>query len=98
MIGRGEAAAHRRERLQAAAAAQRDALAAQWQGLRPALRVADRGVALARSVARHPLLVIAAAAALLVWRPRRTLQWVQYGVMAWQLLRRLGAAGSKNNQ
>lgn len=95
MIGRGEAAARRRARLQGVVAAQRETLAAQWRGVQPALRIADRGVALARSAARHPLLVVAAAAALVIWRPRRALQWVQYGVMEWQLLRRFSATDPK---
>ena len=96
MIGRGEAAARRRAHLQAVAAAQRETLAQQWRGVQPVFRLADRGVGLARSVARHPLLVVAATAALVIWRPRRALQWANYGVMAWQLLRRFSVAASKN--
>jgi hypothetical protein len=95
LIGRAEAAARRRARLQAVVAAQRETLTAQWRGVQPALRIADRGVALARSAARHPLLVVAAAALLVIWRPRRSLQWAQYGVMAWQLLRRFSAPEPK---
>lgn len=98
MIGRSDALARRRTQLLATAAAQRAAFAAQWQGVRPALGIADRGVSLARSVARHPLLVAAAAAALVIWRPRRALRWAQYGVMAWQFARRFSATESKNNQ
>lgn len=102
MNGRGDAVARRRAQLLATVAAQRAALAAQWQGVQPVLGIADRGVSLVRSVARHPLLVVAAAAALVVWRPRRALQWVQYGVMGWQLVRRFSVAASttdsKNNQ
>lgn len=95
MIARNDALARRRAQLLATVAAQRAALAAQCRSVQPLLRVADRGVFVVRTVARHPLLVVAAAAALVIWRPRRTLQVLQYGVMAWQLLRRFNAADSK---
>jgi hypothetical protein len=96
--GSGDTAAARRVRLLTTVAAQRATLAAQWQGVLPALNLADRGVSAVRTVARHPLLVVVAVAALALWRPRRTLQVLQYGAMAWQMVRRFSAADSKNNK
>lgn len=87
-----EQLAARRTLLQSQAAAQRAALAQQLQRWRPPLALADRGIACARTAARHPLLIAAAAVLLATWRPRRALGLVQYGLMAWQLLRRIRAA------
>lgn len=86
-----EQLAARRAQLQAQASAQRAILAQQLQRWRPPLALADRGIACARAAARHPLLIAAAAVLLVAWRPRRALGLVQYGWMAWQLLRRVRA-------
>lgn len=83
----------RRAQLVAQAAAQRAMLARQARILKAPLRVADQGVAAARTLGRHPLLVAGAAALLLAWRPRRALALLQYGWMGWQMLRRLRANG-----
>jgi hypothetical protein len=79
----------KRAQLVAQAAVQRAALARQARILKAPLRIADQGVAAARTLGRHPLLVAGAAALFLAWRPRRALAWLQYGWMGWQMLRRL---------
>ncbi len=81
--------AAKRARLVALAAEQRAALGRQVQPLKMSLRVADQGVAVARTLGRHPLLVAGAAVLLVAWRPRRALRWLQYGWMGWQIVLKL---------
>lgn len=88
---RSEDLAAKRERLVARAAAQRVELAHQMAPWRARLAVADKGVSVVRMVGRHPLLVAGAALLLAVWRPRRTVKVLQYGWVAWQLVRELRA-------
>jgi hypothetical protein len=58
------------------------------QTLAPALRVADQVQAGGRWLRGHPALVVAAAAALLVWRPSAILSMVSRGLWLWrQVLR-----------
>jgi len=89
MNTRAQDLAAKRERLVARAAAQRVALAHQFEPWRDRLAVVDRGITLVRSAGRHPLLFALAAAALVAWRPRRALNWLQFGLMAWRVVRRL---------
>jgi len=89
MNTRAQDLAAKRERLVARAAAQRVALAHQLEPWRDRLAVVDRGIALGRSAGRHPLLFALVAAALVAWRPRRALNWLQFGLMAWRVVRRL---------
>lgn len=81
--------AAKRERLVAKAAVQRVELAHQIQPWRARLAVADKGISVVRMVGRHPLLLAGAALLLAVWRPRRTVKLLQYGWVAWQLVREL---------
>ena len=88
---RSEDLAAKRERLVAKAAVQRVELAHQIQPWRARLAVADKGISIVRTVGRHPLLLAGAAMLLAVWRPRRTVKVLQYGWVAWQLVRELRA-------
>lgn len=96
MNAAAETLAQRRQRLIAKAAAQRVSLSQQMQPWRARLALADRGVTMLRTAGRHPLLLGAAAALLLLWRPRRALQWMQYGWVGWQAVRKLRSAWSEN--
>ena len=91
MITRARELAMKRERLVAKAAAQRVVLAYQFEPWRARLAVADQGIAVVRSASRHPLLLTLAATLLVVWRPRRMVRLLQYGWVAWQLVRELRA-------
>lgn len=84
--------AAKRERLIAQAAQQRAVLAQQMDPWRARLAVADQGVAAVRTASRHPLLLAGIAVLLVVWRPRGAVKWLQYGVMAWQVARKLRSA------
>lgn len=76
--------------LQQRSAVLRQVLAVQVnQTLAPALRVADQVQSGGRWLRGHPVLVVAAAAALLVWRPRAILRMVGQGWWAWQAWQRL---------
>ena len=88
---RSEDLAAKRQRLVAKAAVQRVELAHQIQPWRARLAVADKGVSIVRTVGRYPLLLAGAAMLLAVWRPRRTVKVLQYGWVAWQLVRELRA-------
>jgi hypothetical protein len=84
--------AAKRERLIAQAAQQRAVLAQQMEPWRARLAIADQGVAAVRTAGRHPLLLAGIAVLLVVWRPRGAVKWLQYGVMAWQVARKLRSA------
>jgi hypothetical protein len=74
----------KKQRLQLQSATQRQEFARYAAGLAPALGLADRardGVAWLRG---HPELPVAAAAAILVMRPRSVFRWLRRGVFAWR--------------
>ena len=96
MITVSESLVARRARLGAQAAAQRVALSGQMQPWRVRLAVADRVGAAARTAARHPLLLAGVAVLLVLRRPRRAVQWLQYGWMGWQVARKLRSNWSQN--
>ena len=81
--------AERRRRLVAQAAAQRAALAHDLQPWRARLALVDHGVAVFRTIGRHPSLIVGAALLLVAWRPRHAGKWLQRGWLAWQFGRRL---------
>jgi len=81
--------AERRRQLVAQAAAQRTALAHNLEPWRARLALVDQGVLVFRYVGRHPLLLAGAALLLVAWRPRSAGKWLQRGLLAWQITRRL---------
>ena len=77
--------AERRAALVAKAAQQRTELsqaAAPWHG---PLAVVDQGVKVAHYLKRHPVLLAGAAAALAIFRPRRSVRWLRHGWLVWTL-------------
>jgi hypothetical protein len=82
--------AERRQKLVAQAAAQRTVLAINMEPWHARLALADRWVAALRYIRRHPALMLGAALALAALRPRRVGKWLQRGLVAWQVSRRLG--------
>ncbi|MHB1186343.1 YqjK-like family protein [Thiobacillus sp.] len=81
--------AERRSLLIAQAAAQRTALATNMAPWRARLALADRGIAAVRYVRSHPALMVGAALLVAALRPRRAGTWLQRGLLAWQIGRRL---------
>ena len=80
--------------LQQRSAVLRHTLAIQvGEHIAPALGLADRVVASGRWLSRHPALVVGAAAALLIWRPKSGLQgmlrWAGRGLTLWQTWQKL---------
>ncbi|MFZ9149732.1 MAG: YqjK family protein [Burkholderiales bacterium] len=84
--------AAKRERLVVQAAAQRVVLAQQMLPWRARLAAADQGVAVLRKAGRHRLLLAGIAVLLVLWRPHGAVKWLQYGVMGWQVARKLRSA------
>jgi len=81
--------AERRERLVAKIAMQRGELAyhaAPWKGV---CAIADKGIAAARFLQRHPGLVAGAVGLLVALRPRRALAWLGRGWSLWKVAQRL---------
>ena len=81
--------AERRRELVAQAAAQRSALADNLAPWRSRLALVDRGVAVFRTIGRHPGWIVGAALLLVALRPRRAGKWLQLGWTVWQIGRRL---------
>ena len=81
--------AERRHHLVAQAAAQRTALANNMEPWRARLALVDRGVAVVRTIGRHPALMVGAALLLAALRPRRAGKWLQRGWLVWQVGRSL---------
>ena len=88
--------AERRERLIAKIAMQRGELgyyATPWKGV---CAVADKGVAAARYLQRHPGLVAGAVGLFVALRPRRAFAWARRGWLIWKVVQkvrqRLGGA------
>jgi hypothetical protein len=79
----------RRARLLAEAQAQRQALAEGIDVCRSVLVVVDRGIAWATWLRARPYLVVAAAAAIAVLRPRLALQWSARLLTLWRVGRLL---------
>ncbi len=75
----------RRARLLAEADAQRHALARGIAVCRSVLVVADRGIAWATWLRARPYLVVAAATAIAVLRPRLALEWSARALTLWRV-------------
>lgn len=85
-----ERIAARRAALQLRIDAQRALLAHDLRPLRARLDGVDKGIAVGRFVARHPVILAGAFGALLLWRPGKALRWLEWGMGAWQLARLVG--------
>lgn len=81
--------AERRERLVARISRQRDELARHASPLKTVFTVADKGVAAARFLRRHPGLVAGTVGLFVAWRPRRALLWLGRGWSLWKVVQRL---------
>jgi len=81
--------AERRQLLVAQAAAQRTTLTDTLEPWRARLSLVDRGVAVLCYVRRHPILMVGASLLFAALRRRRVGRWLQHGLIAWQLGRRL---------
>lgn len=79
----------KRARLVAEAEAQRYAVGESLEACRGALRVLDRGIAWAKWLRARPYLVVAAAAAIAVLRPKLALAWSARLVTLWRVGRLL---------
>jgi len=89
MNGKLTRLAERRRLMIAQAAAQRTALATDMTPWRSRLALADKGIAAVRYVRSHPALIVGAALLVAALRPRRAGTWLQRGLLAWQIGRRL---------
>jgi hypothetical protein len=89
MNGKLTRLAERRSLLIAQAAAQRTALATDMTPWRARLALADKGIAAVRYVRSRPALILGVALLVAALRPRRAGTWLQRGLLAWQIGRRL---------
>jgi len=81
----------RRARLIALAASQRQRLATDLEAWRRPLSLADRGIAAARFIGKHPAWIMGTAMAPLAFRTGGLGGWLRRGFAAWQIVRRLRA-------
>lgn len=79
----------RRRQLVAQAEDQRIALVHDIAPWRARLALVDQGVAVFRTIGRHPALMLGAALLLVALRPRHAGKWLQRGFLVWQIGRRL---------
>lgn len=76
-----------RAHLLARAAAERRNVSARLALWEAPLGVADRSVAAARYLRRHPSIVVAAVALLVLLKPRRAIAWARRAFVAWRTWR-----------
>lgn len=81
--------AHRKERLIARAAAQRETIADAFRALEKPVGVIDRAVAATRFLRAHPLLVAAVVAGVVALRRRSLVGLFTRGLAAWRIWRSL---------
>ena len=89
--------ARRKERLIARTAAQRTAIADAYRRWQKPASMVDRGVAVARFVKAHPLLLAIGVAAAAALGRRNLLQWAGRAWVAWRTWRALGAWARRFN-
>lgn len=77
----------RRAHLLARAAAERRNVSARLALWEAPLAVADKSVAAARYLRRHPAIVVAAVALLVLLKPRRAIAWTRRALVAWRTWR-----------
>lgn len=78
-----------RERLIAQAGQQRTTLARSVQTWRGPLAAADQGLSALRYLKQHPLWVVGGVAVFVVLRRQSAGKWLNRGLIAWSVLRRL---------
>jgi hypothetical protein len=88
--------ARRKERLIGRTAAQRAAMADAWHYWQQPAHVVDRGIAAARFLKSHPLLLGMGVAAAVVLGRRNLLGWISRGWVAWRALRSFTAWAKKS--
>jgi hypothetical protein len=79
----------KKQRLQLQSAALRERAAAHGARLAPVFAGFDRLQAGTAWLRAHPQVLVAAAVALLVARPRNAVRWLRRGLFAWQAWKRL---------
>jgi hypothetical protein len=79
----------KKQRLQLRSAALREQMRGQTKALGPVFMAVDRVGNAIGWVRRHPEVIVAAVAALVVARPRRAFRWARRAFLAWQIWRRL---------
>lgn len=82
--------AARKTALQLRIDAQRALLAHEMRPVRERLVIVDKGIAVGRFVARHPVMMAGLGGLVLLRPPRNTLRWLEWGMGVWQLARLLG--------
>lgn len=87
----------RKERLIGRAAAQRAAMADAWHYWQQPAHAVDRGIAAARFLKSHPLLVGVGVAAAVVLGRRNLLGWISRGWVMWRALRSFTAWAKKSD-
>jgi YqjK-like protein len=87
---------HKRARLLARCATQRDDLTVLIRQLDGPIKVADRGIAGVRYLRDHPLVLGAVVALFAVIRGRGPWKWAQRGLIAWRAYRAFGKSGFKS--
>jgi hypothetical protein len=88
MSARETQLANRRAKLIARSSAQRAQLAGQAADLGRSLGGVERGISVARHLTARPLLLGAAAAALLVVRPGKAIKWITRGALITSMVRK----------
>ena len=83
--------ARRKERLSARSQLQRAAIAENFHGLRGPIGIADRTLGVARFMRAHPVLMVAAVAAVFVFRGRGLAGLATRAFSAWRLWRTVSA-------
>jgi len=89
MNGKLTPLAERRKLLIAQAEAQRTLLTINLAPWHERLSLADRAIGAVRYVRSHPALILGVALLVAALRPRRAGTWLQRGLLAWQIGRRL---------
>lgn len=88
--------AQRREKLITDIATQRVNIAQDIDALRKPFAIADQGLAAVQYIKTNPFWLVSAGALLVtLLRPKRAGKWLQGGVMAWKILRKLRSRTQK---
>ena len=82
--------AHKRALLIALCAAQRDEVGALMGRLEGPLKIADRGISIARYLRARPLALVAISALAAATRGHGAWKWARRGFVAWRAYRALG--------